>query len=516
VVSKHDKMQSSIMSRIFPPSSSVLPQYERQDSSPAPRSPHAVSSQSISGPARSHQSSMAMKNTLQPAPLSASMVHHTDPFLPIDRAAKALERNIQSFLDAQSEGLLAGLGSAAQDDFSSNGSLTPTPSTSTPTSMARPKTIPIRQPPQKRVTLTGARKGLLRSMKDFALLKEEELKVLNEQERRREQAIRKVKVFEDKKAGLSKQISEIENEEGAQLVHSIKAEAENLESEIKRLEDELAEKKARHRHLISQASQRESAVQSKLSSFEASMKILDSEIRQFLKQPPIEQSLVVGEDDTVAAGDFYALTPKRRTLDLAKDHWQGEEAMLRDRKKDVAAERAALREGSKMWREIVTEINSFEMWLRKQTHELSRTQSAGPNDIADTLTRVDNMIGMLEQRYQSAEENGWNLLVCCIGAELEAFNEGKKLLSQTVGLAQANGEGGSRRSADSDLLQYKSASENDEGSHGSNESLKATMLAMDAALDTGLLQMPSQESVPASHSESEDEGPGPDFLISHV
>lgn len=504
------------MSRIFPPSSSILPQYERKDSSPAPRSPHAVSSQSTSSPARSHQSSMAMKNTLQPAPLSASIVHHTDPFLPVDRAAKALERNIQSFLDAQSEGLLAGLGSAAQDDFSSNGSVTPTPSTSTPTSMSRPKTIPIRQPPQKRVTLTGARKGLLRSMNDFALLKEEELKVLNEQERRREQAIRKVKVFEDKKAGLSKQISEIENEEGAQLVHSIKAEAENLESEIKRLEDELAEKKARHRHLISQASQRESAVQSKLSSFEASMKILDSEIRRFLKQPPIEQSLVVGEDDTVAAGDFYALTPKRRTLDLAKDHWQGEEAMLRDRKKDVAAEMAALKEGSKMWREIVAEINSFETWLRKQTHELSRTQSTAPNDIADTLTRVDNMIGMLEQRYQSAEENGWNLLVCCIGAELEAFNEGKKLLSQTVGLAQANGEEGSRRSADSDLLQYKSASENDEGSHGSNESLKATMLAMDGALDAGLLQRPSQESVPASHSESEDEGPGPDFLISHV
>jgi hypothetical protein len=173
---------------------------------------------------------MATRNTLQPAPLSASIVHHTDPFLPIDRAAKALERNIQSFLDAQSEGLLAGLGSGAQDDFSSNGSLTPTPSTSTPPSVARPKTIPIRQPQPKKVTLTGARKGLVRAMKEFVLLKEEELKVLSEQERRREQALRKVKVFEDKKAGLGNQIAEIKNEEGAQLANSIKAEAENLES----------------------------------------------------------------------------------------------------------------------------------------------------------------------------------------------------------------------------------------------------------------------------------------------
>jgi hypothetical protein len=458
---------------------------------------------------------MAIRNTLQPAPLSASIVHHTDPFLPIDRAAKALERNIQSFLDAQSEGLLAGLGSGAQDDFSSNGSLTPTPSTSTPPSVARPKTIPTRQPQQRRDTLTRARRGLVRSMKEFVLVKEEELKVLNEQERRREQALRKVKIFEDKKAGLRDQIAEIRNEEGAQLAHSIKAEAENLESEIKRLEDELAEKKARHRHLISQASQRESSVHSRLSSFETSMKMLDSEIKQFLKQPPIEQSLVVGENDAVAAGDFYALNPKRRTLDLAKDHWQGEGAMLRDRKKDVAAEMAALKEGSEMWQEIVAEINNFERWLRKQTHELSRTQSDRQNDILNALTRIDNMISMLEQRYQLAEENGWKLLVCCIGAELEAYREGKSLLSRTVGLGQENGEENGQRTPESGFIQYSGASENGEGLHGSNESLKATMLAMDGALDTRLQEMPFRGLMPDSRSESEDEGPGPDFLISH-
>jgi hypothetical protein len=458
---------------------------------------------------------MATRNTLQPAPLSASIVHHTDPFLPIDRAAKALERNIQSFLDAQSEGLLAGLGSGAQDDFSSNGSLTPTPSTSTPPSVARPKTIPIRQPQPKKVTLTGARKGLVRAMKEFVLLKEEELKVLSEQERRREQALRKVKVFEDKKAGLGNQIAEIKNEEGAQLANSIKAEAENLESEIKRLEDELAEKKARHRHLMNQASQKESSVQSKLSSFETSMKMLDSEIRMFLKRPPIEQSLQVGGHDPMAVGDFYSLNPKRRTLDLAKDHWRGEGSMLRNRKQDVAAEMAALRDGSEMWRGIVTEISSFEKWLQKQTNELSGTQPDVPNNMSNALTRIDYLIDMLEQRYQLAEEKGWNLLVCCVGAELEAYSEGKRLLSRTLGLSEVNGEEDSQGIPESELIQYGGANEDVRGLHGSNESLKATMLAMDGAMDHRLQEMPSPASVPDSRSESEDEGPGPDFLISH-
>ena len=444
--------------------------------------------------------------------MSASIIHHTDPFLPIDRAAKALERNIQSFLDAQSEGLSAGLGSGAQDDVSSNGTLTPTPSTPTPPSVARPKIIPVSQPQKKRITLKGARRGLARSMREFVLLKEEELRVLNEQERRRAQAIRKVEFFEDKKVGLSNQIAEINNEEGAQLARSLEAEAENLESEIKRLEDELAEKKARHRHLISQANQRESSVQSKLSSFETSMKMLDSEIKTFLKQPPIDQSLHVGEYDAGVAGDFYALNPKRRTLDLAKEHWREEEATLGDRKQDVTVEIAALKEGGENWRMTVIEIQNFETWFR---NELSGTQSDGPNDMSKMLRRMDGIINMLQGRYRQAEDNAWNLLVCCIGAELEAYREGKALLSRTLGLVQQNGEGDSQGPPETELIQYGGGNESDRALHGSNESLNATLLAMDGVTDGRPEQMPSHAPGADSRSESEDEGPGPDFLISH-
>ena len=73
-------------------------------------------------------------------------------------------------------------------------------------------------------------------------------------------------LFETKRAGLKDQIAKIQSEAGARHVNSLKAEAENLELEIKRLEDELAEKRARHRHLTNQAHQTESSVQSKLSS----------------------------------------------------------------------------------------------------------------------------------------------------------------------------------------------------------------------------------------------------------
>ena len=352
-------------------------------------------------------------------------------------------------------------------------------------------------------------------MKEFVVLKEEELKVLNEQERRREQAIQKVEFFEEKKTGLGRQIAEINNEQGAQLASRFKADAENLELEIKKLEDELAEKKALHRHLISQANQKESSVQSKLSSFETSMGMLDSEIKTFLRQPPIEQSLQVGGHDGGVAGDFYALNPKRRTLDMAKDHWRGEEAMLRDRKEDVAAEMTALKEGSETWRGIITQITDFEKWLHKATGELSRTQSDVPDEMSGALTRINDVIDMLTQRYQQAEENGWNLLVCCIGAELEAYREGRVLLSRTLGIVLENGEGDTPGTHESELVQYGGGDGVGRALHESNESLKATLLAMDGAMDSRPQQGPSQVPGVDSRSESEDEGPGPDFLISH-
>jgi hypothetical protein len=189
--------------------------------------------------------------------------------------------------------------------------------------------------------------------------------------------------------------------------------------------------------------------------------------------------------------------------------------MLRDRKQDVAAEIAALKAGSDIWRRIVTEISSFEKWLQKETRELSNTQSAGPIDMSSTLTRMDGLIDLLEQQYQFAEENGWNLLLCCIGAELEAFREGKALLSRTLGLVQENDDGGSQGTLEGELIQYHVANKNSRSLDGSNESLKATLLAMGGVNDGPPQGIISQGPGADSRSESEDEGPGPDFLISH-
>jgi hypothetical protein len=47
---------------------------------------------------------------------------------------------------------------------------------------------------------------------------------------------------------------------------------------------------------------------------------------------------------------------------------------------------------------------------------------------------MDNVMGFLDQRLQEAEDKDWKLLICCIGAELEAFREGREILMQASGL----------------------------------------------------------------------------------
>src|SRR5271163_723748 len=122
-------LQSSIIDRIFPPPrTSILPHHERH---PPPSTslirPLAAFSDTSTSPAPSRRMSTPQRERLQAASVTASVMRHSDPFLPIDRAAKALERHIQFLLDAQLDGLAAGLGSG-QDDTSSTSSHTPTAS----------------------------------------------------------------------------------------------------------------------------------------------------------------------------------------------------------------------------------------------------------------------------------------------------------------------------------------------------------------------------------------------------
>jgi hypothetical protein len=453
-------MQQSFIERLFPHppgSRGALPRFEDDyyDAALAPpASPmrialhdSSITSSSLS-PTRTRDASLSpsrYQRTLRAPPL----VHHNDPFLYIDRTAKTLERTFQTLLDAQSEGLSSGgVGAAAGDDGSSIGSPTPTPSlvATSPSSTTKPKTLPIRQPKAKKITLRGARRGLEKYMLEFAALKREEMALIEQEVASRDTALVQVSDLSNRRRLLEDEIQKIKSEEAPV---GLRAEVQEVEQQIQQVEATLFELRSKQRILRGQLSEMESSRDSELSSYTESLALNERQAKSLLRRPPVQHSLNTNQD----AG-MYALKPERRTLHMAQEQWTREVEILAQRRSHVEDEKTALIEGSKLWRDVVQKIRAFEKDLKTQTKELAaqpvadvpsstldgeetERTSVEKYSVKNVLNKLTNLISSLEQDLQNAEAKGWNLLVCAIGAELTAFEQARDLLQEGAGVSSA-------------------------------------------------------------------------------
>jgi hypothetical protein len=386
-------------------------------------------------------------------------------------------------------------------------------------------------------------------MQDFAKLREEELKILDSQSQGRRSALDKVQAFEGKRSGLQRQIDAIKQEGTSASSEQLHKEAQVIGLEIRELEDKLFELKARQRHVLAQASQIENSVSSKLSSYMSSLDLVDREIKQYLKQPPLQSTLPTAAS---MGQSMYDLKPDRRTLAMAKEQWSNEQAFLDAKRTEAEQEKAALQAGSTMWRESIERISLFEKDLRAATRDPPQSESttaqSAEQKIHSLLADLDATINLLSRNLHLAESKQWNLLICCLAPELEALTQGRSLIRQTLGLPplestpwpEANDEEEHEHEQDSepdgpphDLLNGSSSSPSGE----SNKSLEETLKAFrdpepppvaDLKGKSALRSPPAQSDglsnrgfgfgatkVTADSSESEEDDPGPDFLLSH-
>ncbi|RMD39352.1 hypothetical protein DV735_g5773, partial [Chaetothyriales sp. CBS 134920] len=520
-------MNHSIIERIFPhppgshtPPAIVLGDYEE-------REPSAATPKRWTAPsAASSSSAIAVKSP----PLSASTLHYEDAFLPVERAAKALQRNIQTYLDAQSERLTAH--ARHDEDDGDNLSSVASPSLSaslnrstTTTSWRRDagiKTVPIRQPPRQKISLRGSRRGLARAMDQLVQLKEQELRIIERESQGRERALQQTEAFKSKKTSLQAEIEAMKGEDNKAAATSLREAADRVQAEIGELEKRLIELRTRHAHLVDHAQQLENAHDSKLSSYTSSLALLEKEMAQFLRTPPVRSSLSAEHGSTTSAtgaAGMYALRPDRRTLEMAQEQWEREQSQLAQRKADVESERGALEQGARLWQDTVQKISDYEQELGKLLDTLVA-------DVSSALTR--------------AESRGWNLLICCLGAELEALQEARVLLG---GGSDGLGEG-DQPSKDSavaateaaDLLNGIDTSPGGVAGGAkasvSNESLEDTLRAfhkdsekedMLRAFDKDSEKEDVLQHTDHSHvwqkehveADTDNDEPSPDFLVSH-
>jgi chromosome segregation ATPase len=378
-------------------------------------------------------------------------------------------------------------------------------------------------------------------MQDFSALKQEEERILDAEIQERDDALHHVEAFSAKREGLLSEITSITSQTGARSADRLQIEANELDTQIQELENRLFEMKARHRHLLDEAQQLENSVQSMLSSYNASLELLDKDIRRFLTRPPIVQpssgavrqpvSASVGADES-----FYGLNPKRRTLEMASEHWREERESLERRKEAIRRERTALEDGGRVWRQAVAEIGTLEQNLRGQMQKLlmgSMLQQERDEGMAAVLGSMEKTMEVLERRLQEAEEKDWRLLICCIGAELEGLREGREiLLEASSGLREdphtqnKNGLPEGREDPSDlaltppseDFLRQPTVSAEEDATldHGTERPIVSSEPVGDGQERNNKLPPSRARTGSDSRSESEDDDPGPDFLISHT
>lgn len=433
--------------------------------------------------------------------MSPVQIPHSDALVAVSRQEAYLQGTLQHLLDAQSEGLLAGLaGRPPQDETSSTSRRTPTPVYSSSGGLKKPKSIvPVRQPAKRRVGLKGARRGIARAISDLASLKIEERTILEGEILQRVETVSTAQRFETKTVGLKEHIDSIESEDTSRQVEDLKGEEKALDREIQELESRLWEMKARHRHLLHEIEGLDNSVQSKLSSFRSALTLAEKESRQFLARPPI------GGNRTVTASGLWALPADRRTLHMVQEHYAEEQDVLRERYDAVEKEKDALEAGSGVWDEVIEEVDDVERLLREEMRgmQASLVPENGVGDriggMRKILERILRARSRIESKLEVAEARDWKLLVCCIGAELEAMTEGQAVLQNAFEAAQ-------RPIGEGNIFE------------DGNALISGPRPVSPVDLSEGLEEMANKDPAEArgilDRSDDEDDGPGPDLLIS--
>ncbi|KAL2024941.1 hypothetical protein VTK56DRAFT_3640 [Thermocarpiscus australiensis] len=460
-------------------------------------------------------------------------------WLSLQRRERALQKELQHLLDAQSAGLTASLEpsphrpqssstpgfapSVSSDAGGSSTSITPTGTlppdsafittaassssstprrvTSTASSSSRTPTgdlLPVRQPRPKPPSLRAARTGLTRAMVLLADLKAEEDATLAAALGARKQALAQLRRLAAKRAGIARELRALEGADGEEEergqplgreLRELVAEREAVGGEIAALEERLAELRRRKRWLDGRVEEVRNEREAELSGYQGALREVEGRIGGLLRRPGVRPLDVDsfshllrgqgngngGEDlggalrQSIGGVEFLRLRPERRTVEMAREWWEGEVALLERRKAEVDRERAALEEGVEVWKGAVKLVSEFEAGLRRemrgggdamQMHQdkgkaregdfTTRTAPPAPEQaMYAQLDKMGAVITGLEERLHVAEEKGWNLLVCAIGAELEAFRQAESLLREALRAAGVD-DGGTSNGGDDD------------------------------------------------------------------
>ncbi|MCJ1400294.1 hypothetical protein MMC11_003498 [Xylographa trunciseda] len=513
----------------------------------------------------------------------------------LSRQTAHLRRTLQSLLDAQSAGLLAGLGGPPQHNLSpytpggsqkqlpatprryhdvdtpssEEGSRTPTtrassvsrggssdsysnPASKTHGSEAlhyRDAPAPTRRKAsaQKRIGLHAAREGILRGLQDLAEVKAQEEVVLAAQVSGHRDTLAEMEAAEAKRRGIVGQIEAIERDEreGKGAVDRLEQEEKDTERLIMETEERLAELRLRLKRVKARREEGGNRLDARLSSWRSALEDLERGVG--------EQWLGGRGMRTRKAKGVWALPRERRTLGLVRESVEEQRTEVEGSLIAAEREREACGRGAEVWAGVIATIEEVEARLKAELGVMNSAkkgpkngkgktdtlgETAGPGGMEAMLQHMTRALSTLSTQLDLAESQGWKLLVCSIGAELEALREGREmllsalsqsaLLPDTSGLSSLDEMGGSQLGSGTLRVKEEDTVARDQGStlpSSASQSFYTTKETSLGRSTSGIEDDTTNRSVMGDlaelresgieRSEDEDDEPGPDFLIEH-
>jgi hypothetical protein len=290
--------------------------------------------------------------------------------------------------------------------------------------------IPVRQPRKKKITLHGARRGILHAMSSLSTLKTHELSILDVELANVQHLSQQVESWEKKLLRFRKHIEKLSQGNEGREIADLKSEKSAVATEIRDLEERLMQLRARDAHLSRRIQELGNRSEAALSSYEAGTREVEREVANFLSRPPVLDVAAVvlrerGEVGGDAVENFLALPPGRRTLEMAKDYFSSSRVYLEKHRGELLKERDALDQGTQLWSDVVGMVTGLERELRAQ---MAGGQAPSIQELQDQLLKMGVIVDEVENIAAEVEAKGWNLLICAVGAELEAFREGREVL----------------------------------------------------------------------------------------
>ncbi|OBT86642.1 hypothetical protein VE02_04427 [Pseudogymnoascus sp. 03VT05] len=351
---------------------------------------------------------------------------------PLIRRERALQAEIQELLDAQSAGLLRGRAPKPHNGGSGRG---------TSKSPSKQATTPR--------TLHTARLGILRALHSLLELSQTKHSILLSTHTTLQATLSQLTHWQRKLADLDSKIHALSPPPSvaapdATSPHRNQASPHNdrspLPNDLSTLDREISTLEARlhtlrtHRRLLSRALlEQRSRHEAQASSWVGAKREVESEVSAWLRRPTEALGLdgeVAGEGGEMEA--FLSLPPGRRTLGGAIDAIRSVMSSVRAQIDSIELESDAVERGARVWEDVLERVLMFEKELRVW-------MKAGGGGAGEVLEKMGVVGGEIEGFAEVVEGEGWTLLVCAVGAELEAWREGEGVLRGVVGVSSPGG-----------------------------------------------------------------------------